>query len=190
MAEDAGAAGRGRRARQPRDAIRTRGRPRSPRSSRRVPICPPPMVGRAYARGTPDAAALATKCTSADDASVVPSRPRRGRPAGTSRPVWPGDAVGSAEHLTTRGAALRVGEPGSGFTGSGARRGGVQRSSRWSKTAWARSGPSRTRIAPMRSVVSDVAQLGAGGADGRGGRRETKPAEALRPAVGRPCGFL
>jgi len=36
----------------------------------------------------------------------------------------------------------------------------------------------------MRSVVSDVAQLGAGGADGRGGRRETKPAEALRPAVG------
>ena len=31
-----------------------------------------------------------------DDASVVPSRPRRGRPAGTSRPVWPGAAVGSA----------------------------------------------------------------------------------------------
>ena len=36
----------------------------------------------------------------------------------------------------------------------------------------------------MRSVVSDVGQLGAGGADGRGERRETKPAEAPRPAVG------
>ena len=44
--------------------------------------------------------------------------------------------------------------------------------------------PSRTRIALMRSVVSDVGQLGAGGADGRGERRETKPAEAPRPAVG------
>ena len=54
--------------------------------------------------------------------------------------TWPGDAVGSAEHLTIRGPALRVGEPGLGFTGSGARRGGVQRSSRWSKDAWARSG--------------------------------------------------
>ena len=44
--------------------------------------------------------------------------------------------------------------------------------------------PSRTRIARTHSVVSDVAQLGAGGADGRGERRETKPAEALRPPVG------
>lgn len=48
---------------------------------------------------------------------------------------------------------------------------------------------SRSRIALMRSVVSDVAQLGAGGADGRGERRETKPAEALRPAVGARAAF-
>ena len=44
--------------------------------------------------------------------------------------------------------------------------------------------PSRARSALMRSVVSDVGQLGAGGADGRGEWRETKPAEAPRPAVG------
>src|SRR5436309_5160269 len=39
--------------------------------------------------------------------------------------------------------------------------------------------PSRTRIALMRPVVGDVAQVRAGGADGRVERRETKPAEAL-----------
>ena len=41
--------------------------------------------------------------------------------------------------------------------------------------------PSRTRIAVMRPVVGDVAQLDAGGPDGRVERRETKPAQALMP---------